>query len=202
MKNAPPFCPTNRSAALIQRNVGRYTKRGEDRQVTLATDFVNAKGNRNWTRIQEVIEFSKKIGAHKLGVAFCVGLKDVAEVLCEILEAQGFDVASVACMVGQVRKTDIGIHQTSKERPVGVDLTTCNPISQAEILNKENVQLNIMVGLCVGHDALFIKYAKALVTPLIVKDKVTCHNPIGPLIAYNYYRYKLPKGGRPQEAST
>jgi len=192
MKKAPSFCPTNNNQALIKKIVGRYRKPGKDRQVTLATDAVNVQGNRNWTRIQEVIEFCKKIRAHRIGVAFCVGLKDAAKVLCEILEAQGFDVSSVACMVGQVRKTDIGIHRASREKAAGFGYMTCNPVSQAEILNKENVELNIMVGLCVGHDALFIKHSEALVTPLIVKDKVACHNPIGPLIAYNYYRYKLP----------
>jgi uncharacterized metal-binding protein len=191
MKKAPNFCPTNNSATLIKEIVNRYRKPGEDRKVTLATDFVNVRGERNWTRIQEVIEFGKKIGAHKLGVAFCVGLRDVARVFCEILEAHGFDVASVACMVGQVGKNDIGIYRRPAEKAEGLVPTICNPIAQAEILNKENVQLNITIGLCVGHDALFIRHSRALVTPLIVKDKVTCHNPIGPLIAYNYYVYKL-----------
>ena len=39
-------------------------------------------------------------------------------------------------------------------------------------LNKEETDLNILVGLCVGHDSLFYKYSKAPVTTLVVKDRV------------------------------
>ena len=63
---------------------------------------------------------------------------------------------------------------------------------QAEVLNREKTELNVMVGLCLGHDILFIKYSKADVTPLIVKDRVTGHNPIAALYtSESYYKKKL-----------
>ncbi|MEZ4527485.1 MAG: DUF1847 domain-containing protein [Desulfobacterales bacterium] len=43
---------------------------------------------------------------------------------------------------------------------------------QAMVLNQESTELNVMLGLCVGHDSLFLKYAKALCTVLVVKDRV------------------------------
>jgi len=65
----------------------------------------------------------------------------------------------------------------------------CNPIAQAEILNSEETEFNVMVGLCVGHDALFLKYAHAPTTVLIAKDRVFGHNPA----AGSYYRKLLRK---------
>jgi len=65
----------------------------------------------------------------------------------------------------------------------------CDPIGQAIILNDNKTDLNIICGLCMGHDILFSKYSKALVTTFIVKDRVLAHNPIGAL--NKYYRNKL-----------
>jgi uncharacterized metal-binding protein len=70
----------------------------------------------------------------------------------------------------------------------------CSPITQAEILNNEGVDFNILVGLCVGHDSLFIKYAQAPVTVLVAKDRVFGHNPVAGLYqAGAYYRKLLRK---------
>jgi uncharacterized metal-binding protein len=48
-------------------------------------------------------------------------------------------------------------------------------------MNKEQVDLALVVGLCVGHDTLFYKYAEVPVTTIVVKDRVTGHNPVQPL---------------------
>ena len=68
----------------------------------------------------------------------------------------------------------------------------CNPIAQAVLLNEQKTQLNIVVGLCVGHDSLFYKYSDAMVTTLITKDRVLAHNPAGAVYcAEGYYKKKL-----------
>ena len=36
-----------------------------------------------------------------------------------------------------------------------------NPILQARVLNQRQTDLNVVVGLCVGHDSLFSKYLVA-----------------------------------------
>ena len=56
---------------------------------------------------------------------------------------------------------------------------------------KEKTDLNVVVGLCVGHDSLFMKYSKAPVTTLITKDRVTGHNPAAPLYLSKFYYAKL-----------
>ena len=64
----------------------------------------------------------------------------------------------------------------------------CNPISQAELLNRAGCELNVIIGLCVGHDSLFIRQSQGLVTTLVTKDRVLAHNPVGALqLADSYY---------------
>jgi uncharacterized metal-binding protein len=68
----------------------------------------------------------------------------------------------------------------------------CNPIAQAEFLNGEETDFNIVLGLCVGHDTLFFKYSKAPVTVLAVKDRALAHNPLGALyLADGYMKGKI-----------
>ncbi|GHV11626.1 hypothetical protein AGMMS49938_02650 [Fibrobacterales bacterium] len=68
----------------------------------------------------------------------------------------------------------------------------CNPVMQAELLNEQKTDLNIIMGLCVGHDMLFSGASKAPVTTLVVKDRVLCHNPVGALYTSTsiYSRFK------------
>jgi uncharacterized metal-binding protein len=43
----------------------------------------------------------------------------------------------------------------------------------------------------VGHDILFSKYSDAPVTTLVVKDRVTGHNPVSVLYNQNFYYKRL-----------
>ena len=38
------------------------------------------------------------------------------------------------------------------------DEVMCNPIGQALLMNSEHTDMNIILGLCVGHDSLVMKY--------------------------------------------
>jgi uncharacterized metal-binding protein len=62
-----------------------------------------------------------------------------AGMLTDILENNGFEVISVQCKAGAVPKEEIGIHP--EEKIVGPEKweTMCNPIAQAMILNREQV---------------------------------------------------------------
>lgn len=137
-------------------------------------------------RVQEIIEFARKMGYRRLGVAFCTGLHQEADVFCRICETHGFEVVSVVCKVGGVEKEFIGIEECQKVR-IGQHETMCNPIAQAEVLNEAKTDFNILLGLCVGHDSLFIKYSKAMVTVFAVKDRLLGHNPLAAIYNYNSY---------------
>ena len=66
----------------------------------------------------------------------------------------------------------------------------CNPILQARLLNQAKTDLNVVIGLCVGHDSLFYRYSDAYVTTLVTKDRVTGHNPAAALYTSNSYYKK------------
>ena len=87
-----------------------------------------------------------------------------------------------------MRKTEVGIPKTCEN--TGVNM--CNPILQAKMLNAEHTDLNIVMGLCVGHDSMFYKYSKQMVTTLVAKDRVLAHNPCGAIYcAEGYYKKRL-----------
>ncbi|MBW2053093.1 MAG: DUF1847 domain-containing protein [Deltaproteobacteria bacterium] len=137
-------------------------------------------------RIQEICEFADKISAKKLGLAFCVGLALEARLVDNIFTRQGFQVVSVVCKVGRMLKEDLGIKDEEKIF-IGTDESACNPILQAKVLNHAGTDLNVLLGLCVGHDSLFLKYAEAFNTVLAVKDRVTGHNPLAAIYTQNSY---------------
>jgi len=119
----------------------------------------------------------------------------------DILESKGLDVISVNCKVGRVQKESIGLKEEEKILGPGITETMCNPIAQAEVLNAEDVDLAIMLGLCVGHDTLFLKYILVPCTVLAVKDRVLGHNPLaaaylskGPY--YGRLRMNIDKAGK------
>ncbi len=140
------------------------------------------------TRIEEICEFAGRMNYRKLGLAFCIGLAKEAAAVAEILKGRGFEVVSVLCKAGRTPKERLGITDEEKIRR-GTDEAMCNPIFQATLLNEEATEFNILLGLCVGHDSLFFKYAKAPTTVLAVKDRVTGHNPLAAIyLSESYYR--------------
>jgi len=137
-------------------------------------------------RIEEIVEFAHRMDYKRLGLAFCSGMQSEGNITTKILEKQGFEVVSVCCKVGAIHKEEIGIQDKQKVESGSFE-PMCNPIAQAEILNEAETELNIMLGLCVGHDSLFIKYVKAPTTVFAVKDRVLGHNPLAALYTCNSY---------------
>ncbi|MBW1999979.1 MAG: DUF1847 domain-containing protein [Deltaproteobacteria bacterium] len=146
------------------------------------------------TRVVEICEFAKRMGYKRLGLAFCIGLAREASVVEEIFNIHGFEVISVLCKAGRSSKDLIGIRDEEKIFR-GTDEAMCNPIFQAKLLNRENTELNILLGLCVGHDSLFFKYAEAPTTVLAVKDRVTGHNPLAAIYLSDSYYKKIKHPG-------
>ena len=69
-----------------------------------------------------------------------------------------------------------------------------------DLLEKAGCELNVLVGLCVGHDTLFIQHSKAPVSVVLVKDRVTGNNPGAVLFSY-YHRNRMwaEYGGEPED---
>ena len=140
------------------------------------------------TRLVELYEFAEKMGYKRLGLAFCIGLAKEAQIVEQIIQDRGFEVVSVLCKAGRTPKEMIGITDRDKIYR-GTDEAMCNPVFQAKLLNRAQTELNILLGLCVGHDSLFFKHAQAPTTVLAVKDRVTGHNPLAAVyLSDSYYR--------------
>lgn len=185
----PEFCPTSElTEEEINEVVELYTKSRINKKVAVASAEIEGEFYGRYTRVEEIIEFARRIGAKKIGIATCVGLIEESRIFARILRLNGFEVYGIGCKVGSVNKTDIGVDEkyTCVTGPV-----MCNPIMQAKLLAKEKVDLNVVVGLCVGHDSLFYKYAKGLTTTLITKDRMLAHNPAGALYQARAYYKKL-----------
>ena len=183
----PDFClTTGLEEDVLQEAMAEYEKDDINRIAVTAAE-VEADHYCEMTRVEETMEFARGIGAEKLGIATCVGLIQEARTAAKIFRKAGFEVYGVACKCGAVDKTDIGI----PERCNAVGPHMCNPVLQAKLLNREGTQLNVQIGLCVGHDSLFYKYSEAPVTTLVAKDRVLAHNPVGALYQADKYYRKL-----------
>ena len=188
----PDFCLTTNLDEEMLAEVMELYKEDENHMITVASAEVESEGYLRMTRVEEIMAFARKIGAKKLGIATCVGLIRESRTLASILRANGFEVYGAACKVGSVPKSEVGIEEHNEL----VGDYMCNPILQAKILNEEKTELNLVVGLCVGHDSLFYKYSEALVTTVVTKDRVTGHNPAAVLYNAESYYKRLQKGDR------
>lgn len=120
-------------------------------------------------RIEEIKKFAGKAGIKKIGIAHCVGMSREAEQLKERLSDQ-FEVYTVGCKYQKVPAS----YMLDDESQKG---SSCNPAGQADFLAQQQTELNLVMGLCVGHDMIFNMKSSAPVSTLIVKDREHQHNP-------------------------
>lgn len=191
-ENFPDDCPVMlvpEFDELLQDANLKYSK-PEISEFTKNSALTESEGYCKWTRIEEIMEFSKKMGYKKLGIAFCSGLRKEAMAISKIFQKNRFEVYGVMCKIGSVPKEKLGIKDNEKVNP-GAFEAMCNPIIQAQLLNYLGTDLNIAVGLCVGHDSIFFKYSTAPVTVLVAKDRVLIHNPCAAIYSPHFYDKKL-----------
>ena len=198
----PAYCPSDPYSEAIDASFKKY--QGDDQDARLARVAAKVEGlcyqpipgsdavNARWTRVEDMIALAQLMDYRKIGIATCIGLLDECNKLVEILRAQGMEPYSACCKAGSIDKLELDLQESDKVRP-GTFEPACNPIAQAEILNQEKTDMNIIIGLCVGHDMLFSKYSEAPVTTLVVKDRVTGHNPAAVLYGQNFYYKRLQK---------
>lgn len=181
----PPFClTTHMDGDLLRETMALYTEDEENAAVTRGSAEVETEYYCKATRIEEIVHFAGRMGYKKIGIATCIGLLNEARIAARVFRKAGFEVYGAACKVGSQMKTSVGLPETCE----AVGSVMCNPILQAKLLNQAGTDLNVVIGLCVGHDSLFYKYSDALVTTLVTKDRVLGHNPAAALYqAHSYY---------------
>ncbi|MFC1798694.1 DUF1847 domain-containing protein [Thermodesulfobacteriota bacterium] len=196
---SPSFCPTENQSEIVANalevlknpDIFNFLKQSSVQEGEGYEDKAlgPAFAKPSKPRIVELIEFAQKMAYKRLGLAFCMGLSKEAKIVDQILSDTGFDVISAICKVGRCPKETLGIQQNQKIR-IGEFESMCNPIAQAFILNDAQTEFNVMMGLCVGHDSMFLKHAAAPCTVLAVKDRVLGHNPLAAIYTVDtYYRY-------------
>ena len=196
---APSNCPSTRSPDIVKQTL----KILEDpavmemvRQASIQEGEAYGDRDKGYAnirpikpRIQETIEFAQKMKFKRICLIFCIGMRKEAEIIHKIFSDNGFETISVMCKAGAVSKEEIGLLKEQQIDPSAFE-AMCNPIMQALTANHHESDMNVLFGLCVGHDALFLRYAKAYNTVLASKDRLLAHNPLAAIYQYDsYYRY-------------
>ena len=189
-KQYPEFCLTEQYKDAVEKTRKLYTSDTVDGRLARAAAEIEGEYYGRLTRLEETIRFAKKLGVKKLGIASCIGLLDEASLYAKIVRTAGIETRTVICKVGAVDKCDIGLPDGLKVCP-GCSESCCNPALQAQVLNEWGSELNVLVGLCVGHDAIFTRHSKAPATTFIVKDRVLAHNPAAALYTAKFYYKRI-----------
>ena len=183
----PAFCPTTQIAQEEFDELNAiYRGDGIDGQMARASAHIEAEYYCQKTRVEETVLYIRRMGFKRVGIAVCVGLVNEGRTFARILRKNGIECYMVVCKVGSQDKCEMGFTDAEKVRGGGFE-AMCNPILQARVLNRERTELNVLIGLCVGHDSLFCKHSDAPVTTLVAKDRVLANNPVGALYS-GYYR--------------
>lgn len=189
----PAFCLTEHvDQALLDEVVQIYHDDAEQGEIARVSAGIEGEFYGKLTRVEETIEFIKRMGYKKVGIASCVGLMNETRMFAKLLKANKIKYYTVGCKIGAVDKTEIGIPNEKKlNRGCGHE-SMCNPIMQAKALAAQGTDFNIVIGLCVGHDTLFLRHSEAPTTVMIVKDRVLAHNPVAALYTATsmYSRFK------------
>lgn len=186
-----PDCP-NKNKEIQEKAKALYQEE-ENKIIAYNAALVEAQGYGQKTRIEEIIDFAKKCNYKKIGLVFCTGLSKEAKVVHNILTYHGLEVLSVLCKNGGIEKKYLEISEGDTLSGECNEIM-CNPIGQALLVNEQNTDFNVILGLCVGHDTLVMKYLEAPMTTLAVKDRVTGHNPLAAIyLSESYYNKLYPK---------
>ncbi len=188
----PDYCPMMTNEDIIKKARKRYLDKDLNQFYSLTTlnekeayEVVRKNRIPVRPRIKELIELGKKMNIKRIGIAFCSGLWNEAKRITDILENEGFEVCSVRCKCGNIDKTELNVPREYKIQGSELFEAACNPVAQAYLLNDASTEINVIVGLCIGHDMIFTEESTAPVTTFIVKDRYTGHNPV--ISLYNNY---------------
>jgi uncharacterized metal-binding protein len=194
-KTPPRFCPMVGDPELLADVKETYQDDPVLRKMAAESARTEAAGYCHWTRVEEIMDFARRMGWKHLGIAHCIGLMEEARAAKDIFEAGGFEVSTACCKVGAIAKEEMGLDDRDKVRP-GRFEPMCSPMGQAALLAKAGTDLNVVIGLCVGHDSMFFAHSQAPATVLVAKDRVLGHNPVAALYtSHSYYRRLTQRSG-------
>ena len=111
----PPFClTTNVDRDLLDETLEIYRNDELQGRIARTSACIEGEFYGRLTRVEETIEFIRRMGFKKIGIASCVGLMRETSIFARILKASGIDYFTVGCKVGAVDKTEIGVPNEKK----------------------------------------------------------------------------------------
>ena len=118
----PPFClTTNVDKALLEETLEIYRNDPEQGLIARTSACIEGEFYGRLTRVEETIEFIKRMGYKKIGIASCVGLMREASIFARILKAKGIEYFTVGCKVGAPRLAC----RTRKSSTAAADTSPC-----------------------------------------------------------------------------
>ena len=112
-KYYPDFCLTTAMDETLLGEVIRLYDDEENKKVTLAAAGVESDYYCQMCRVEETIEFAKRIGAKKIGIATCVGLIRETRTLTKI-----YAVMDLRCTVSPVKQVRCVKQKLGFQKPV------------------------------------------------------------------------------------
>ena len=89
----PPFClTTGLDQEVLEEAMLLYTEDDWNAQATKAAAEVEAEYYCEMTRVEEIMEFARRLGAKRIGIATCIGLLTEARTAARIFRRAGFEV--------------------------------------------------------------------------------------------------------------
>jgi uncharacterized metal-binding protein len=167
---APSTCPMRGPFPPFE-----YLYRTEEvRRLAYHAARVEAEGYCRWTRVHEIVELARRMNYQRIGLAHCPDMRREALLAAGYLREQRIDAL------------------------LPPEVADCDPIGQARFFARHATAFNAIAGMCVGHDALFIRHAHAPVTSLVVRDQRLRHNPVAALyLRDGYFSAALRSGVMP-----
>ena len=161
----------NRESFTKSEVIDQYQELANSEIIQVAAQLVDNGRAGTLSRVEEIVEFANLMNYKKLGLAYCYGMEQHAKAMETILTDKGFKVSAVSCSVG-------GLNQSEVNSASCIHKVSCNPLGQAKQLNAENVDLTLVIGICLGHDILLNRNLKMDFTTLVVKDRKNNHAPL------------------------
>ena len=111
----PANCPMRNQEVLVE--ILKAYQEPENHEFYVKCSALEAEDYCQWPRLKETVELCKRMGYHKIGLAFCKGLRKEARVVADLLRSRGFEVVSVICKTGGFPKEAAGIPKENKIHP-------------------------------------------------------------------------------------
>ncbi len=166
---------------------GRNTPNKEQLCMLDAATDIACESERTLCRLSELVYFCLEMKYSRIGIAYCVELEEPTSILAKILQ-RFFKVFPVCCKIDGPGLVHPAFNDLDGKDRRAKKHISCNPWGQAQVLNRIGTDFNILVGLCMGSDCVFMQASHAPSTALFVKDRSLANNPIGAVYSEYYLK--------------